>query len=163
MNLVERNDSNMADNTQEKMKKELILKEIDQLESAISSFSNSTTWVKKSSAPIVAAFITAAATKAVDLDTILKIFIVYIFFSWLIDSYCYYYQKKLRYIMNQKFMMLDSKWPYSKIKIEKESWFKALFNWSHILYYVFFMVALISLIVYLLGKVENCVCPCCQM
>ena len=163
MNLVERNDSNMADNTQEKIKKELILKEIDQLENVVSSFSNSTTWVKKSSAPIVAAFITAAATKAVDLDTILEIFIVYIIFSWLVDSYCYYYQKKMRYIMNQKFMMLDSKWPYSKMKIEKESRLKALFNWSHILYYVFFAVALISLIIFLFLKVETCDCPCCQM
>ena len=148
---------------QDELKKELILKEIDQLENAISSFSNSTTWVKKSGGPVIAAIISIAVNKNVPAMQTLAVIFMYTFISWVVDSFCYFFQKKLRYVMSQKFMMLDSRWPYSKEAVVRESIPKALFNGSHALYYIMFVIELIFCVVYKILEANACACPCCQM
>ena len=142
------------------MKKELILKEIDQLENAICSFSNSTNWVKKSNAPVVAIFISLFVTETASLQKILVAFLVYTFCSWLIDSYCYYFQKNLRYAMGEKFKLLDPEWPYWGKNVNKASVLDALFNRSHILYYVSFGFVTFFLLGYFISF-EFFSCGCC--
>ncbi|WP_294959939.1 hypothetical protein [uncultured Fibrobacter sp.] len=141
-------------------KQTLILKEIDQLERATNIFSNSTNWMKKACIAIIAAIVPITLEKNFcQSASRLALFVFGItFLFWILDSYCYYFQKRLRWLMGQKFKAIDSNWPYGSADPEKASIPKSLFNWSHIIYYFF----LISLLIPTILEVAKLVCKSCE-
>lgn len=141
-------------------KQTIILKEIDQLERATNNFSNATNWMKTACITIIAAIIPIALEKNYFLSlSRLALFAFWItFLFWILDSYCYFYQKKLRWLMGQKFKIIDSTWPYGSSFPQKASILQSLFNWSHIIYYFF----LISLFIPAVLEVAQLVCKSCE-
>ena len=71
----------------------------------------------------------------------------------------YYYQVKLRWMMGMKFRELDSKWPYNNGKTpRKASRIQALFNNSHVLYYILLLPLFIPAIL----EIVNLACASCK-
>ena len=141
-------------------KQTIILKEIDQLERATNHFSNSTNWMKKACVTISAAIIPIALEKKFFLSAshLASCIFGIAFLFWILDSYCYFFQKKLRWLMGQKFKTIDSTWPYDLVFPQKASILQSLFNWSHIIYYFF----LISLFIPTILEVTRFVCKSCE-
>lgn len=129
-----------------KMKEMLILKEIDQLENAVNSFSKSTNWIKQACIPISTAFATFSIHNSLSIDDIVIVVFLLIFFSWLLDSYCFFYQRSLRVKMEKNFCILYSKWGEGRALCEPVTKRQALFDKSNFLYFWMFLVIFLILI-----------------
>jgi len=148
-------------NDERELKNKILLKEIDQLENATTEFSNSTRWMKKACFSIITIVLPLLLKGNISLSglEISAIIFLITFVFWIVDSYCYYYQVKLRWLMGIKFRELDSNWPYKSGKTpRKASRLKALFNNSHVLYYIL----LIPLFIPTILEIVNIVCSCCK-
>lgn len=143
------------------LKIKILFKEIDQLENATTEFSNSTRWMKKacfSIITLVLPFLIKGNTYLSGLEISTIVFLI-AFVFWIVDSYCYYYQVKLRWMMGMKFRELDPMWPYDNGKMpRKASRLQALFNNSHVLYYIL----LIPLFIPAILEIVNIACVCCK-
>lgn len=90
-----------------------------------------------------------------------SLYVVIISF-WLVDSYTYYYQEKLRGLMNKKFESISLRNGTSDTKdfvidpkrVKKKglkSLVKSMFNFSHLLYYIMIILNLITSLMYWKG------------
>lgn len=90
-----------------------------------------------------------------------SLYVVIISF-WLVDSYTYYYQEKLRGLMNKKFESNSLRNGTSDTKhfvidpkrVKKKglkSLVKSMFNFSHLLYYIMIILNLITSLMYWKG------------
>lgn len=143
------------------IKIELNLKQIDQLHNATLQFSNFCFEIKKTCIAtifIVLTFVVTFTNKELDLSIFIISYITVICF-WLLDSTAYFYQVKLRTMMNGKFstvLTLSGETPENDAAIEdsrsNESLFKKLFsssfNASMILYYILLALNTIGLILF---------------
>ena len=143
------------------VKIELNLKQIDQLHNATLQFSNFCFEIKKTCIAtifIVLTFVVTFTNKELDLSIFIISYITVICF-WLLDSTAYFYQVKLRTMMNGKFstvLTLSGETPENDAAIEdsrsNESLFKKLFsssfNASMILYYILLALNTIGLILF---------------
>ena len=129
-----------------KMRETLILKEIDQLENAVNSFSKSTNWMKKACVPISTALATLLLRNLLSVDDVVIVVFLIIFFSWLLDSYCFYYQRLLRVKMEKDFCLLYSEWNKDRTLCEPVTRKQALFDKSNFLYFIFFFIIFLILI-----------------
>lgn len=148
-------------NDERELKNKILLKEIDQLENATTEFSNSTRWMKKACFSIITVVLPLLIKGNISLSglEISSIIFLIAFIFWIVDSYCYYYQVKLRWMMGMKFRELDSKWPYNNGKTpRKASRIQALFNNSHVLYYIL----LIPLFIPAILEIVNLACASCK-
>ncbi len=143
------------------LKNKILFKEIDQLENATTEFSNSTRWMKKACFSIITLVLPLLIKGNMSLSglEISSIIFLIAFMFWIVDSYCYYYQVKLRWVMGLKFRELDSNWPYKNGNMPREaSRLNALFNNSHVLYYII----LIPLFIPTVLEIVNIACACCK-
>lgn len=143
------------------LKNKILFKEIDQLESATAEFSNSTRWMKKACFSIITVVLPLLIKGNLSLSglEIASIIFLIAFVFWIVDSYCYYYQVKLRWMMGMKFRELDSNWPYNNGKMPRNaSRLQALFNNSHVLYYIL----LIPLFIPTVLEIVTIACTYCK-
>jgi hypothetical protein len=129
----------------------LMLKEIDQLDSAILQFSKNTLITKRICASLLVAIVAIILRLTDDtLDfSIYVASVVTLFVFWIIDSSSYYYQRLLRIRMSKivnelrtNEIILGFGMPLKKD--EKITWLKSLFNSSQLFYLlsIFFVVVL---------------------
>lgn len=142
----------------ENLKEKITFKEIDQLENAVNAFSRSTNWIKKLSVTLVSTFGIPLFTNQISFQSMAFILFVIIFLAWILDAYCFYFQRNLRVRIEQKYKVLDSWWPYGLSETKKVGGMQALFNKSHILYYVFLGLFFIPF----LSEFLKIVCDCCK-
>lgn len=116
----------------------LILKEIDQLENAVNSFSKSTNWIKQACVPISAAIASLLSQKVLSFDRAMFVFFLLVLLSWLFDAYCFYFQRKLRKQMEGDFLRLSKTWLNERKPCKAVSRREALFDRSHIFYFIIF-------------------------
>lgn len=149
------------------IKIELNLKQIDQLHNATLQFSNFCFEIKKTCIAtifIVLTFVVTFTNKQLDLSIFIISYITVICF-WLLDSTAYFYQVKLRTMMNGKFstvLTLSGQAPENDAAIEdsrgNESLLKKLFssscNASMILYYILLALNTIGLILFLCNAIK---------
>lgn len=144
------------------IKETLKLKEIDQLESAILQFSNNTLTTKKICASLLIGIITIIL-KLTDNEFDFAIYtgcMACLIIFWIIDSYSYYYQRKLRIRMTEivneyrSDQFITDGYGIPLKKEEKPSWKKAFFNTSQFFYYAGFTVVIILIIVDACGLIK---------
>lgn len=152
---------------EEPIKIELNLKQIDQLHNVTLQFSNFCFEIKKTCIAtifIVLTFVVTFTKKELDLSIFIISYITVICF-WLLDSTAYFYQVKLRIMMNGKFskvLTLSGQTPENDATIEEsrsnESFLKKLFsspfNASMILYYILLALNTIGLILFLCNTIK---------
>lgn len=145
MSIIEINHTVLPDFAQSdnKMRETLLLKEIDQLENAVNSFSKSTNWIKQACVPISTALATLLTQKIFSPDGVAIIILILIIFSWLLDSYCFYFQRNLRVKMEKNFCLLYPKWLDGKTPCKSVTRRQALLNKSNFLY--FFLLGIVFL------------------
>ncbi|NQX97227.1 MAG: hypothetical protein HRT73_05000 [Flavobacteriales bacterium] len=132
----------------------LILKEIDQLDSAILQFSKNTLATKKICASILVGIV-AIILKITNNQLDAAIYVsglITTFVFWIIDSNSYYYQRKLRIRMTKIVedlktdKIITSGYGMSLNENESPSWGAAFFNSSQYFYlFTFIVVVLIAL------------------
>ena len=112
---------------------------INQLHNAVSNFSRQSFDIKKLWITVEISVITLLSSlKVGDIDFAVLIIELVVIFFYFLDSMTYYYQNKLRYKMEAERNAIRKRYgiKYKSPNQEKCSIFKALFNWSHLLYYV---------------------------
>lgn len=142
----------------EESKEKITFKEIEQLESAVKSFSRSTNWIKKLSTPLTSAIALPVFNESIAFHKVAFVLFVLFLFAWFLDSYCFYYQRKLRIVIEKKYKVLDPDWPYGLAETKEVDWIDSLFNKSHILYYIILGILFMPFVLEL-GKI---VCFSCK-
>ncbi|MEQ1451937.1 hypothetical protein [Acinetobacter seifertii] len=141
---------------------ELSLKQVDQLHNATLQFSNFCFEIKKTCVTtifVVLTFVITFTEKKLDLSIFLISYITVVCF-WLLDSTAYFYQVKLRSMMNNKFnkvRKLSGQEPESDGAIEdsraevsfSKKLISSLFNPSMILYYILLVLNTIGFFLFL--------------
>ncbi|WOE41987.1 hypothetical protein [Acinetobacter chinensis] len=149
------------------IKIELNLKQIDQLHNATLQFSNFCFEIKKTCIAtifIVLTFVVTFTNKELDLSIFIISYITVICF-WLLDSTAYFYQVKLRTMMNRKFstvLTLSGQTPENDAAIEDsrsnesipKKLFSSSFNASMILYYILLALNTLGLILFLCNAIK---------
>ena len=122
---------------------------INQLHNAVSNFSRQSFDIKKLWITVEISVITLLSTiKVESLDFIVFIIELVTIFFYLLDSMTYYYQDKLRDQMEAERNAIRKRYriKYKSLEQEKSRIFKALFNWSHLLYYVVLVLGIFYLL-----------------
>lgn len=126
---------------------------INQLHNAVSNFSRQSFDIKKLWITVEISIITLLLTLEIkDCKFILLVSEVVLVFFYFLDSMTYYYQDKLRECMERERNAIRKRYGIkcNSVNREKCRFFRALFNYSHLLYYlVFLLVAFILLCLYL--------------
>lgn len=144
------------------VKEQLKLKEIDQLHAIILQFSKNTLQLKTICSTVligILAVILKITGNKFDLAIIWCSLVTVVSF-WIIDSFSYYYQRNIREKMIEKInkLMPDDniadKFGIPLSKGRKSSIVAALFNWSHIFYYIGLTVIACVLFLYLIGLIN---------
>lgn len=142
----------------EKSKEKITFKEIEQLENAVNSFSRSTNWIKKLSTPLTTAVALPVFNESIAFQKVAFVLFILFLFAWFLDAYCFYYQRKLRVVIEKKYKVLDPRWPYGLAETKEADLVDSLFNKSHVLYYIILGV----LFVPFLWELREIVCFCCK-
>jgi len=145
---------------------EIDWKIIDQLHAATISFSNSSLELKKLFFVLIGISVPSLIKLAgdkVDLSLFVSVYILTITF-WLLDSYTYYYQEKLRQRMNSHFSdirkrniqaVLDPEGDTIELyRNSKGRLVRSLFNFSLILYLFIFSINTLGVVLYLTDVVK---------
>lgn len=134
-------------------------KKIDQLHNATLNFSKASIQMKQmmiTLAAIVAPIIVKLSADKLNLALFISMYLIIIVFHSL-DGFTYYYQKKLREMMNYHFNLIQgqtnppktlSKWEKVKIII------KSVFNSSTLIYPFLALINTIGLFLYLFGIIK---------
>lgn len=137
----------------------LKIKELDHLNAAVLQFSKDTLASKKVCASLLVAII-GIILKITDNILDPSIYVagyVTILLFWILDSYSYYFQRKIRIRMSQianelknKDFLLDG-YGMPLLKNEKPSWKRAFFNNSQLFYLLLGIIGLIIMFVDYIG------------
>jgi len=134
----------------------LKLKEIDQLDSAILQFSKNTLTSKKLCASLLVgifSLILKLTNNVLDNSLFFSSFISVLVF-WIIDSFSYYYQKKIRIRMSE---IVDELYENNQLVNGygmplsgniKASWIKSMFNFSQLFYHLILLLLIIAYIMF---------------
>ena len=145
---------------------EIDWKIIDQLHNATLNFSSKSLEIKKMFLVFVGILVPALiklSGEILDWSIFVALYLS-IFSFWILDSYTYFYQEKLRGMMNERFKSISIRNQEEKIiqenkekgftiqeeRVEKISKVKSLFNASHLIYLI--MSILNSICCYLFWK-----------
>lgn len=150
---------------------EIDFKVVDQLHSAVSQFSSFCFEIKKfcvTTIFIVLTFLTKFTNNQLDWSLFISCFLMILFF-WSLDSTSYYYQVKLRGLMNSRIKEIEKRNSNNGIKDHKgdviidssrteKSFIRkalnSLFNPSMSLYYGLFLINIISVLLFKYGYIK---------
>lgn len=142
----------------EETKEKITFKEIDQLENAVKSFSQSTNWIKKLSTPLTSAIALPMFNESIAFQKVAFVLFILFLFAWFLDAHCFYYQRRLRVVIEKKYKVLDSDWPYGLSETKEVNRIGSLFNKSHILYYIILGTLFVPFVL----ELKEIVCFYCQ-
>lgn len=136
--------SPMSQNNNQEYKRsledEIIWKDIDQLHAATNNFSSKSLEIRKIYFTLIG--IGVPTIYKINNNNFEEVILLFLFgltlLFWLLDSQTYYYQKKLRFKINENFIKLRSNNNNNNNnnESEKQSIRKALFNGSQWMYYI---------------------------
>ncbi|SCY93526.1 hypothetical protein SAMN05720606_112178 [Paenibacillus polysaccharolyticus] len=168
-NFKNRNDSIQEDRLRYKrtLEDEIDWKIIDQLHNATLNFSTKSLEIKKMFLVFIGILIPAILKLSNDTMNWSIVIIMYlsILSFWLIDSYTYYYQEKLRGLMDNRFINISKRNERELIikeniksgftiepnRVKKVSKVKSIFNASHLIYFIMLILNIIFHLLYWKG------------
>lgn len=151
---------------EDKKLNELDLIVINQLHNSTLNFSKASITVKQmllTLVAIVAPIIVKFSGDTLDLSLFVSMYVLITLF-WILDSFTYYYQEKMRFLMDEKFNAIKNRVSTNKIitmrfTIERKkknvifSVLHSLFNWSEIFYLMLVFVNSIAFVLFIKGKI----------
>lgn len=165
---IESNMNENQDSIQYGIQDQIDFKLIDQFHNATLNFSKASIQIKQmmlALAAIMGPILVKLAGDALDMSLFICMYIIIIIF-WILDSYTYYYQEKLRIQMNKKFKEINERhhsdnivYPSGFYTISEErekkstlcSIIHAFINWTTLLYFFLCVINTVGLILFCKG------------
>ncbi len=141
------------------LEKEILFKKIDQLHNATLNFSKASIQMKQmmiTLAAIVAPVVVKLSKDKLNSALFISLYTIIVIFHFL-DGFTYYYQRKLRDLMEYHFKLIKDNTinPEIKTKWQKVKFlFKSCYNSSTLIYLFFLIANTIAFILYLNGIIK---------
>lgn len=141
------------------LEKEILLKKIDQLHNATLNFSKASIQMKQmmiTLAAIVAPVVVKLSKDKLNSALFISLYTIIVIFHFL-DGFTYYYQRKLRDLMEYHFKLIKDNTINPEIKNKWQKFkflFKSYYNSSTLIYLFFLIANSIAFILYLNGIIK---------